>query len=68
MSDLDGTPPRAPVVGFWDYTHVDEDDPSIVVVGTDGAGRLACATTPGDMLKHLQCPLGGPCLYGEAAR
>lgn len=59
--------PPGEVVGFWDYVFED-DGAAVVVVGTEGAGRLACATTPGDMLKHLQCPLGGPCLYGEATR
>lgn len=62
---LDAPPPRAPVVGFWDYVWSDEGA-RIVQVDTDGAGRISCATTAGDMLRHLQCPIGGPCVHGGA--
>lgn len=49
------------VVGFWDYS----EDGCLTYVGTDGAGVIACADThtPGDQLKHLQCPPGGPCAH-----
>lgn len=62
----DPEPPAEQVAGYWDYAE-DPNNPMaplhVVLVDQDGAGRLACATTPGDQLKHLQCPLDGPCAF-----
>lgn len=54
------------VGGFWDY-QADPREPyglmHVVVVDQDGAGRLACAQPAGGQLKHLTCPLAGPCTF-----
>lgn len=52
-------PDVGPVTGFWEY----DSTSAIVVVDEAGAGVLACADVPGDQLKHLSCPLGGPCVW-----
>ncbi len=61
MSALDGPLPKPTVVGWWDYVFDGAEAARIVVVDMEGAGRLGCATVPGDQLKHLGCPLDGPC-------
>ena len=55
---------RAPGVEFWDYGLYNQADQclNVVVVGPDGAGVLPCATTGGDQLRHLGCPVDGPCM------
>lgn len=50
-------PMDQPIVGYWDY----DSTSMVVMVDTDGAGMIACATTHGDQLRHLGCPLEGPC-------
>lgn len=58
------TPEAKPVVtGFWDYGLLNEAHgcANVVEVDMDGAGVLPCATTAGDQLRHLGCPLDGPC-------
>lgn len=60
---------RAGVDGFWDYglPNVEHGCANVVIVDEDGAGVLACAVTAGDQLKHLQCPVSGPCRFaGES--
>ena len=52
----------AAIAGFWDYgVETPTGVMSMVVVDQDGAGRVECATEAGDQLRHLGCPLAGPC-------
>lgn len=58
-------PPAGEWVGYWDYGDVLPSGEGLTVVQVDenGAWTVACATTPGDQLKHLECPPGGPCAF-----
>lgn len=53
----------AAVTGYWDYGFYNEvaECMNVVQVDVDGAGVVPCATTAGDQLRHLGCPLSGPC-------
>lgn len=53
--------------GFWDYGLPDDADTHlhVVIIDTEGAGVLPCATTAGAQLAHLGCPLAGPCQVME---
>jgi len=55
------------VAGWWDYgVPLPTGALSVVMVDERGAGRIECATEPGDQLRHLGCPLAGPCQVPDA--